>query len=204
MKQEFLIKTEDELREVIPEPKSVTQQKIIDRVDDQCISFISQSPLICLSTSDKKNRLDVSPKGDAPGFVKVLDEKTLLIPERPGNRLAMGFRNILETGQVGIIFLVPGITETLRINGTASISKDPELLGNLSAKGKPALLCTIVKIDECFLHCGKAFIRSALWKPDTWQENTGFNAARQLSDTLNIDQNKIQESLDDSYRNRLY
>ncbi|MGH1353032.1 MAG: MSMEG_1061 family FMN-dependent PPOX-type flavoprotein [Methyloligellaceae bacterium] len=204
MKKEFLIQSEEQLRQVIPEPKPATEQKVIDRVDDQCISFISQSPLICLATSGNNNKLDVSPKGDAPGFVKVQDEKTLLIPERPGNRLAMGFRNILETGRVGVIFLVPGITETLRINGTASISKDPALLELLSANGKPALLCTIVNIEECFLHCGKAFIRSALWKPESWQTETEFNAAQQLADTLKIDQKQIQEALDDSYKNRLY
>ncbi len=204
MKEEFLIKSEEDLRAVISDPKPVTEKKVVPFIDEQCGAFIKQSPFICLATTDKENRVDVSPKGDAPGFVEVLDEKTLLIPERPGNKLAFGFRNILETGQVGVIFIIPDVLETLRINGTAKLSRDPELLERLSAKGKPAILCTIVTVDECFLHCGKSMIRSSLWKPETWQGKGDFSFTRQISNSLNIKEEDVQKSIDDAYKNKLY
>ena len=132
------------------------------------LSFIERCPFLVLSTSDRSGRVDASPKGDAPGFLSVVDEKTLLIPDRPGNRLAYGHLNVLENPQVGLLLVIPNTSETLRINGKAELSADPELLESLAARGKPAVLAIRVTVEECFFHCGKAFIRSGLWKPDEW------------------------------------
>ena len=110
------------------------------------------------------------PRGDAPGFVEILDDRTLLIPDRPGNRLLFGLQNILVNPRVGVLFLIPGTVETLRVNGMAELSADPDLLGRLAARGKSAVVVIRVHIEECFFHCGKAFIRSALWKPEAWPE----------------------------------
>ena len=168
MSDPYRIENEAQLREVIPEPHAMVQQKVFDCVDPIAREFISHAPLVLLASVDAEGRLDVSPKGDAPGFVHVLDERTLALPERPGNKLAYGFRNILARPRVGMIFVVPGVTETLRVNGGAELTRDPELLERLAARGKPALLATRVRVEECFFHCGKAFVRSALWKTGSW------------------------------------
>ena len=198
------IDTLEKLREVIDEPSPLIETKVVKSIDEICRQFIEKSPLICIGTSNLKNDQDVSPKGDAPGFVKVLDESTILIPERPGNHLAFGFRNILETKKVGVIFMVPGLKETVRINGEAVISNDPELLQSLSVDGKPALLCTIVKVNECFFHCGKAFVRSKLWQSETWPTEASSNAHKQISSALNVDEAFVEQALADDYRDNLY
>ncbi|MFK8049929.1 MAG: MSMEG_1061 family FMN-dependent PPOX-type flavoprotein [Halioglobus sp.] len=194
----------EKLREVIDEPAPFIAQKVVQTIDDICREFIEKSPLICVATSNQQHDLDVSPKGDAPGFVKVLNETTILIPERPGNHLAFGFRNIIETQKVGVIFMLPGVKETVRINGEAVISKDPELLQSLSAKGKPAILCTIVNVKECFFHCGKAFVRSKLWQTETWPTDTASNAHKQISRALDVDEGFVEQALKDDYKDNLY
>ena len=123
-----------------------------------------------MPTSSSANNLDASPKGDQPGFVIAEDDKTLIIPDRPGNKLADGHLNILDNPTIGLIFFVPNTRETLRINGSAELLDDDDVLDRLAARGRPALLATRVKIEECFFHCGKALIRSKLWQPDTWPE----------------------------------
>ena len=201
------IETEAQLREVIPEPGRSIDLKLFDHVDEYAAAFIARAPLLLLATADREGRLDVSPKGDAPGFVAVADPRTLLIPDRPGNRLAYGFRNLLERPEVGMIFVVPGVTETLRVNGEAEITRDPELLARLSAREKPALVVTRVRVRECFFHCGKAFIRSSLWKPQSWPKGVKANIGRQIAtrakggDTL---AESIEQGLEKSYRTGLY
>ncbi|NIB38649.1 pyridoxamine 5'-phosphate oxidase family protein [Pseudomaricurvus alkylphenolicus] len=204
MKEEHRIHTVKQLREVISEPNPMISNKLQTTLDDNCIDFVSKSPLIFLGTSDAKGRQDVSPKGDAPGFVKVLDETTLVIPERPGNHLALGFLNMLENDHVGVIFVVPGTKETFRVNGKARLSKDPELLEQLSANGKPALLCTIVDVEEVFFHCGKALIRSKLWQPEFWGEDAAALMVKQLANALAVEDSVIESSLSESYKDRLY
>ncbi len=164
------IQSVNDLREVIGEEIPGLSEKNIDHLDDFAIEFIAKSPFLVLSTSDENGRCDGSPKGDEPGFVHVADERTLLIPDRPGNKLAYGHQNILANPHVGILFCIPGTSETLRVNGTAELTSDPALLDELAARGKPAILVLKVTVQECFFHCGKAFIRSGLWKPDTWAE----------------------------------
>lgn len=194
----------EKLREVIDEPAPIIVQKVVQTIDEICREFIEKSPLICVGTSNLQNDQDVSPKGDAPGFVKVLNESTIVIPERPGNHLAFGFRNIIETKKVGVIFMVPGLKETVRINGEAVISKDPELLQSLCVNGKPAILCTVVNVQECFFHCGKAFVRSKLWQSETWPTKASSNIHKQISRALDVDEGFIEEALKEDYRDNLY
>ncbi len=144
-------------------------EKNIDYLDDFARTFISLSPFIVLSTADESGNIDASPKGDGPGFVEVVDDHTLLIPDRPGNKLAYGHENILTNPRVGILFMLPGTRETLRVNGRAELPDDVDVLERLAARDKAALLAIRVTVQECFFHCGKAFLRSGLWQPDTWQ-----------------------------------
>jgi len=165
------IQSLEQLRAVIGDEIPGLHEKNIDHVDEFARDFIEKSPLIILSTADVSGRMDASPKGDAPGFVEVLNEHTLLIPDRPGNKLAYGHQNILSNPNVGILFIVPNTRETLRINGRAELSCEPDLLQQLAARDKPATLVIRVFVDECFFHCGKAMLRSKLWDSSTWQEN---------------------------------
>ena len=170
MTDQYIIKNETELREVIGAEVPGLKDKVLGEMDSFAKEFLAKSPFLVLSTSDNTGRIDASPKGDHPGFVEVLDDKTLLVPDRPGNKLAFGHLNILQNPQVGLLFLIPGTPETLRINGKAELSHDPELLQQLAARGKPATLVLKVQIEEVFFHCAKAFMRSNLWQSDTWPE----------------------------------
>lgn len=165
-----VIRSIEQLRQVVGDPHPELGEKNIDRIDSYARAFIERSPFLVLSTADARGRIDASPKGDQPGFVSVVDEKTILIPDRPGNKLAYGHLNILENPHVGILFVIPKTSETLRINGTAELSADRSLLEALAARGKPAVLAIRVTVQECFFHCGKAFIRSGLWDVDGWGE----------------------------------
>lgn len=180
MADEWRIDRVDQIAEILGDPVPGVAAKVGDRLDAVSRDFIGHSPLVLVSTVDLAGRLDVSPKGDAPGFCRVADDRTLLLPDRIGNRLAFGFRNILETGRIGLLFLLPGVRETLRVNGAAEISREPALLERLSAHGRPALLCTRIHVEECFLHCGKALIRSKLWQPEQWLEPPDVSFGRQM------------------------
>jgi uncharacterized protein len=164
----FQLTSEDQITSILGEPPDFVRAKVADRVDASAAAFIARSPLVFVGTVDGAGRIDVSPKGDAPGFVHLESSGSLLIPERKGNNLAFGPRNILTTGRIGLIFLVPGQRETLRVNGAATLNNDPALLDRLSTRDKPALLCTEVSVEECFFHCGKAMIRSRVWDPASW------------------------------------
>jgi len=163
------IETVEALRARMGEPSKMVAAKVDDRLDAFARDFIARSPFLVLSTADATGRQDASPKGDAPGFVAVEDERTLVIPDRKGNKLLYGLENILQNPHVGVIFLVPGCEETLRVNGRAEITADPELLSALAARDQDALIAIRVRIDEVFFHCAKAFRRSQLWRPETWQ-----------------------------------
>ena len=157
-----------ELRHLVGEPGEVSLKKELDHLDEHMRAFIALSPYVLVGTHSREARCDVSPRGDAPGFVAVLDSRTLLVPERPGNRRVDSLRNIIETGRVGLLFLVPGRGETLRVNGRASVIRDAEWLERLSAQGKTPQLAVAVSVEECFLHCAKSIMRSKLWSPDAW------------------------------------
>ena len=158
------------LRGIIGQPNQVVPLKVHRELNTRAIEFIGKSPIFMLATSDAAGRPTVSPKGDLPGFVQVEDSRTLLIPERKGNKLIFSLTHILENPHVGLIFLVPGTNETLRVQGTAELLDDADRRATLAARGSPALLITRVSITECYFHCAKAFLRSDLWKPETWPE----------------------------------
>ncbi|MGH0032547.1 MAG: MSMEG_1061 family FMN-dependent PPOX-type flavoprotein [Myxococcota bacterium] len=195
------IRTVEALRQVVGESLPGIEQKNEGVLNEFAVDFLARSPFLVLATSDADGNLDASPKGDGPGFVLVEDERTLVVPDRPGNRLVYGHLNILANPRVGLIFLIPGTAETLRVNGTAELTANPELLERLAARGRPAVLAIRVHVQESFFHCGKAFIRSGLWKPDAWPERhrvsfgemfarktgAGEQAARAFDDAIAAD-----------------
>jgi PPOX class probable FMN-dependent enzyme len=162
------ISTKEDLRRIIAEPRPATRVKILDALDEQSIEFLKRCPFALVGTTSTDGTVEVSPKGDEPGFIRVEDPQTLLIPERVGNNLAFGLNNILDTGQIGIIALVPATGETLRISGTAEIHDDADLVASLSSLGKPALLATRVRIKHCYFHCARSIVRAKLWDPKAW------------------------------------
>jgi len=160
-----IIHTEVQLRALIGEPAELTCAKISNRLNSMTRLFIERAPFVCIATSDLAGNCDLSPRGDPAGFVRILDDRTLLIPERPGNRLADSLRNMLANPHVGLLFIVPGVTDTFRVNGDATITVDAELLAPCAVEGKPPMLGVLVDIDEAYTQCSKAFLRSHLWDP---------------------------------------
>jgi hypothetical protein len=202
------IRTEDELRLMMGFPSELVKNKTISIIDSHCRDFISKSPFLVLSTSDKEGHCDVSPRGDLPGFVQVLNENQIVIPERPGNKRMDSMRNILSNPRVGLIFFIPGLGETLRINGQATLIKDSKILESMAVKGKSPLVGIVVDVEECFIHCAKAFIRSGLWNPSSWQEKELLpSVATIISDHVNLPNTTaqtVEEGLKESYKERLY
>jgi PPOX class probable FMN-dependent enzyme len=160
-----VLESEVALRALLGEPTQLVQKKVSPRLNALTRQFIEQSPFVCLSTSAKDGSCDVSPRGDPRGFVRILDEATLLLPERPGNRLADSLRNILENPRVGLLFLLPGIGDSFRINGRATLTTDSTLLEACAVEGKPPKLGILIDIEEAYTHCSKALLRSELWNP---------------------------------------
>ncbi|HXJ80748.1 MAG TPA: pyridoxamine 5'-phosphate oxidase family protein [Candidatus Methylomirabilis sp.] len=164
-----LVTSVEELRGIIGgEPSELARRKELSALDVHARAFIARSPFLLLGTCAADGRCDVSPKGDAPGFVRVLDDHHLAIPDRPGNKRLDGMRNILSNPHVGLIFLVPGNDFTLRVNGHAVISREPELLQTFEVQGKTPLLAIGVEVEEVFLHCARSFRRGRLWDRATW------------------------------------
>ncbi len=160
------IRSETELRERYAQPSARAVGKQLSALDAHCRHFIAHSPFLVMGTAGADGSVDVSPKGDPPGFVAVLDDRTLLVPDRPGNNRLDGMRNVLQNPQVGLLFMIPGVNETLRVNGTARIVEDPERLAALAVQGKAPKTALEVAVREAFLHCPKAYVRSALWDPE--------------------------------------
>ena len=156
------------LRAMYGKASPIAQVKVWPRIEPSARDFIARAPFVVMATSDVAGNLDVSPKGDAPGFVAVEDDRTLLLPDRRGNKLVFGLQNVVANPHVGLIFMIPGVNETLRVNGRAELTRDPALCARLAARGQDALLVVRVTVDECFFHCPKAFLRASLWKPETW------------------------------------
>jgi uncharacterized protein len=166
------ITDESALRDLLGEPADVVRAKIADRLNELTRQFVDRSPFALVATSGPDGTCDVSPRGDPPGFVKVLDERTLLLPERPGNRLADTLRNVLRNPHVGLLFIIPGIGDTLRVNGRATIVTDSELLERCAVEGKVPKLGLLIEVDEVFTHCSKAFLRSQLWDPERYVDRS--------------------------------
>ncbi len=158
----------DDLRRIIPEPRPTTRSKILDALDEQSIDFLKRCPFALVGTVSADGTLEVSPKGDEPGFIRMEDPRTLLMPERVGNNLAFGLTNMIANGKIGMICLVPATGETLRISGTAEVYDDADLVASLSSLGKPALLATRVRIQHCYFHCARSIVRAKLWDPKAW------------------------------------
>jgi uncharacterized protein len=206
-----IITTKEEFasfQEGIGQPSARAAAKVISFIDEHCIDFISKSPFLTLSTSDGDGKCDVSPRGDSPGFVTVLDEQHLFIPERPGNRRMDTAHNLIENPNIGLLFLIPGLGETLRINGKAYICRDPELLEKSIANGRTPLFGILVEAEECFIHCAKAVIRSGLWNGDSWLAKDALPSAPAMlaahtklpNDTVEL----VAKDLQESYKMRLY
>lgn len=193
------IETLSQLRDVITTPISGMELKVGTTIDRRSRAFIERSPFLVLSTADAAGNVDASPKGDDPGFVVVEDGTTLLIPDRPGNHLAMGLQNLIANPRAGVLFMIPGTNETVRVNGRVSLTRDPELLGKMAARGKPAVLVMRLTVEECFFHCAKAFIRSHLWKPDLWPEKFAISFGELFADlaqAADADREAIVSSVD--------
>jgi PPOX class probable FMN-dependent enzyme len=189
VKTEFRRLDEPMLREQLGFPHKSVTDKILDHLDRNCLAFLAHSPFCCLSTSDSAGNCDCSPRGDYPGFIRALDERTIVIPDRLGNKLADSFLNILDNGHVGLVCFVPGMTETLRINGTAYITDDPDLMRMLEQDHVTPSHATVITTEQVYLHCGRALLRSGLWDPDMqdlakevptsgtfWAEASGLSA----------------------------
>ena len=179
------ITDEAQLREIIGEPTALVVTKIADRLNDLTRQFIERSPFVCVGTSSPDGGLDVSPRGDPAGFVRILDERTLLLPDRPGNRIADTLTNLLDDPRIALLFLIPGVGDTFRVNGTAEIIDDPELLADSTVDGKPPRLGLLVAIEECYTQCPKAMIRSELWNPERHIDRSELPSSGAIFRSLN-------------------
>ena len=195
------------LREKIGPPKPVAVQKQMPHLDAHCRRFIALSPFLCVGTLGPDGRADVSPRGDPPGFVKVMDDRTIVIPDRPGNRRVDTMSNLLANSPVALLFLVPGVEETLRVNGRGSVLTDPEVLAGMAVDGKAPLLGIRVEIDEVFFHCGKALKRARLWDAEQQVDRKHFPSMGRLlheQTKSHLPVEDMERSVEDSYRNELY
>jgi PPOX class probable FMN-dependent enzyme len=202
----YRITTVEQLRAHIGEPHPLVPQKVWRTLEPATREFIQRSPFLLLATSDGSGNLDVSPKGDGPGFVAIEDETTLLLPDRKGNKLVFGLQNILANPHVSLIFLVPGTEETLRVNGRAELTVDPVVLTRLSARGQPAVLAIRVTVQECFFHCAKAFKRAQLWRPETWPQRQPISFGKLFAAKLGGDDamaQQIDRFVEEDYKNNL-
>ena len=198
--------TTDELASRYGEPSDLVKRKVLGQLDRHCRNFIAASPFLVIASADAEGRIDASPRGDAPGFVAVLDARTLALPDRPGNKRLDTLRNLLANPRVGMIFFLPGMNETLRINGRAEISTDPALLARFAVNGKAPLSVMLVAVEEAFLHCAKALIRSDLWNPEKRIDRESFPTLGQMvADQIEgVDAEAADAAVQESYSKRLY
>jgi uncharacterized protein len=211
VKSEFLIKDVAQLQALMGETHAVAVQKCLDHLDRHAQEFIARSPFLCIGTQAADGLADVSPRGDPRGFVKVLDARTLLIPDRPGNNRLDTQKNILANPSVGLLFMVPGFDDTLRVNGRAVISCDPDLLAPLRVNDRVPKVAIVVEVQEVFLHCAKAFRRSKLWDPAEHQDRREMGSLLQMimeqttgapKDPAEME--RIDAGLEEAYRTSMY
>jgi uncharacterized protein len=199
------ITSEAQLREIIGEPTALVVTKISDRLNDLTRQFIERSPFVCLGTASPDGGLDVSPRGDPAGFVRILDHRTLLIPERPGNSIADTLTNLLADPRVALLFLIPGVGDTFRVNGTAEIIDDPELLADSEVAGKVPRLGLLVSIEEAYTQCPKAIVRSELWNPERHIDRSVLPSSGAIFRSLNdpgFDAEEYDREREARYRRR--
>lgn len=211
----WTIRDEATLREMIGRAEGLAAKKSLRRLDRYCRQFIELSPFLVIGTQSADGRADVSPRGDPAGFVQVLDDQRIAIPERPGNKRLDTLTNILENPAVGLLFMIPGFEETLRINGRATLSHDPRLLERMAIRNRPPKVAILVRVEEAFLHCAKAFKRSKLWDPAARVDRKAMpslgrmileqvaEAERESGPDESVVE-QIDRAIEEGYRTRLY
>ncbi len=202
-----VITTAAQVRDVLGQPSERVLKKEVSALDGHCRAFIAKSPFVLVSSCDAAGNMDVSPKGDPPGFVRVLDDRTLAIPDRPGNRRADTFRNLIENPRVGLLFLIPGKQETLRVAGAALIVRDRWVREPMAVAGKLPDFALVVTVTEAFFHCAKCIIRSKLWDGAAWPDLDGLaSLARVIVDQGRLGESveEVQAAIEQSARERLY
>jgi PPOX class probable FMN-dependent enzyme len=211
LKPEYLITDATGLRALFPPTHAMAVAKCLDHLDRHARAFVARAPFLCIGTQSPDGMADVSPRGDPPGFVRVLDDRTLVIPDRPGNNRLDTLANILGNPAVGLLFMVPGFDDTLRVNGRAAITRDPGLLAPFSVNERAPTIAIVVAVDEVFLHCAKAFRRSKLWDPDQRQDRREMPSlpAIILDQTTGapadpVEMARIDADLEAEYRQSLY
>lgn len=199
------VTTVEQLRAIYPPPRERSVRKVVERLDEHCRGFISLSPFLLIATADPQGGCEVSPRGGPPGFVSVLDDHRLLIPDATGNRRLDSLQNMIHNPRVGTLFLIPGMGETLRVNGQVALSRDPQLLEGLQTGGRPARLALILTVERAHLHCAKAVIRSKLWRAEAWPKADELpSAAEILNDHIGLgDVAASAAALEESYTHRI-
>ncbi|MCX4674154.1 pyridoxamine 5'-phosphate oxidase family protein [Streptomyces sp. NBC_01433] len=195
-----------DVRARLGEPEPMIKAKILDHIDEHSRRFIAHSPFLALATADAAGQADCSPRGDHPGFAKVLDERTLAIPDRPGNKIADSFRNLAENDGIGLLFLIPGVRETLRVNGRAYPTDEPDVLARMRIETKEPELALVVDVAQVYFHCGRALVRSRLWDPASHALADELPSAGEMVISqfgLDIDPAVVDRDLEDAYR-KLY
>jgi len=211
VKPEFVIADERSLRELFHPTHPLAALKSQASLDKHSQEFIRRSPFLCIGTQDLAGKADVSPRGDPAGFVRILDHHTLAIPDRPGNNRLDTLVNILANPSIGLLFIIPGFDDTLRVNGKASLVNDPDILKEMSVENRVPKLAIVVKVSEVFLHCAKAFRRSHLWDPDHFQDRGEMPSLSKIildqttgAPTDDIVMRSIDDALEDDYKKTLY
>lgn len=204
---EQVLTTADEVGAILGEQFDSQVNKVIDHIDEHCRAWIERSPFVVVSSASATGAMDVSPKGDPPGFVRVLDPKTLAVPERPGNHRGDTFLNVLENPRVGLMFIVPKRREVVRVSGTAVVVKDESLLRSMAVGDKLPTLALLVRVQEAMFHCGKSMIRSHMWEPDLWGPVDGLPTyGRAVRDHAELARplEEVESMMDANEKHRLY
>ena len=199
------IRNETQLREMLGEPTDLVRKKIADRLNPLTRQFVERSPFVVVATGSPDGGLDVSPRGDPAGFVRILDERTLLLPDRPGNKLADTLTNLLGDGRIALLFLIPGVNDTFRVNGRARIVDDAELLAGSAVEGKVPRLGIVVEVEEAYTQCPKALLRSELWNPDRHIDRSELPPSGEILRSVadpELDVEEYEEGRAERYRRR--
>jgi PPOX class probable FMN-dependent enzyme len=208
---EFVITDEESLRSLFHATHPLAAQKCLPALDKHAQEFIRRSPFICVGTQSAEGKADVSPRGDPVGFVKILDQNTLAIPDRPGNNRLDTLVNILANPSVGLLFIIPGFDDTLRVNGQASLVTDPDILETMRVEGRVPKLAILLRVREVFMHCAKAFRRSHLWEPDHFQNRSEMPSLAKIvldqttgAPSDEAEMRKLDDELEDDYKKTMY
>jgi PPOX class probable FMN-dependent enzyme len=202
-----IVRSIDELRSIMGEPIDSVTRKTLSHLDKHCGVFIGRSPFMLLASADAQGNVDVSPKGDPEGFVKIIDKQTLAIPDRLGNRRADSIENILQNPKVGLIFMIPGKTETLRISGSASVVRDANLLDSMAIRDRSPQFAIVVDVHEAFFHCSQCMIRSKIWQQEHWPSLEGLpRLAERMVDAgkLELSETEMHKLVVEDEIDRLY